>query len=102
MLTVYGRKSSFNVQKVMWLVGELGLTHRHVELGGSYGGLGTPEIRAQKPHGPDPVVDEEGTIVWESHPNLRYPAASYGRGTVLSCGAEPRSPSDRWIDLTQA
>jgi len=24
MLTVYGRKSSFNVQKVMWLIGELG------------------------------------------------------------------------------
>ena len=25
MLTVWGRRSSFNVQKVMWTIGELGL-----------------------------------------------------------------------------
>ncbi|MCA8094091.1 hypothetical protein LGM65_24970 [Burkholderia anthina] len=29
MLTVWGRRNSFNVQKVMWLVGELALAHRH-------------------------------------------------------------------------
>jgi hypothetical protein len=28
MLTIWGRKSSFNLQKVMWLVGELQLVHR--------------------------------------------------------------------------
>jgi glutathione S-transferase len=28
MLKIWGRRSSFNVQKVMWLVGELGLAHR--------------------------------------------------------------------------
>src|SRR5258708_12939295 len=101
MLTVYGRKSSFNVQKVMWLVGELGLTHRHVELGGSYGGLDTPEFRAMNPHGRDPVVDDEGTIVWESHAILRYLAASYGRGRFWSDDAAQRSLSDRWIDWSQ-
>ena len=31
MLTIYGRKSSFNVQKVMWLVGEP-IEHNHIEL----------------------------------------------------------------------
>ncbi|HKF11310.1 MAG TPA: glutathione S-transferase N-terminal domain-containing protein [Xanthobacteraceae bacterium] len=63
MLTVYGRKSSFNVQKVMWLVAELGLAHRHIEQGGSHGGLDTPEFRAMNPHGRVPVIDDEGTIV---------------------------------------
>ena len=101
MLTVYGRKSSFNVQKVMWLVGELGLTHRHVELGGSYGGLDTPEFRAMNPHGRVPVVDDEGTIVWESHAILRYLAASHGRGRFWSDDAAQRSLSDRWIDWSQ-
>ena len=38
MLTVYGRKSSFNLQKAMWLVGELNIAHRHVQLGGAFGG----------------------------------------------------------------
>ena len=27
MLKVWGRRSSFNVQKVMWLIGELELAH---------------------------------------------------------------------------
>jgi len=45
MLTIYGRKSSFNLQKVMWLVGELGIAHKHIELGGSFGGLDTARPR---------------------------------------------------------
>jgi DNA-binding CsgD family transcriptional regulator len=46
MLTVFGRRSSFNLQKVMWLVGELGLEHRHIPAGGQFGGLDTREFRA--------------------------------------------------------
>ncbi len=34
MLTVWGRRSSFNVQKVMWLIGELELAHQHIDAGG--------------------------------------------------------------------
>jgi glutathione S-transferase len=34
MLKVWGRRSSFNVQKVMWLVGELELAHEHIDAGG--------------------------------------------------------------------
>src|SRR5262249_1424122 len=86
-LTVYGRqgrKSSFNVQKVMWLGSELGIVHTHVELGGSHGGLGTAEFRAMNPHGRVPVVDDNGTIIWESHAILRYLAACYGRGRFWS------------------
>ena len=44
MLTIWGRKTSFNLQKVMWLVGEMQLEHRHIELGGRFGGLDTPEF----------------------------------------------------------
>ena len=32
MLTVWGRRSSINVQKVMWLVGELGLARKHINV----------------------------------------------------------------------
>src|SRR6185312_12220146 len=78
VLTVYGRKSSFNLQKVMWLVAELGVPHRHIELGGSFGGLDTPDFRAMNPHRRVPVIDDDGTVVWESHAILRYLAARYG------------------------
>ena len=62
MLKVWGRRSSFNVQKVMWLVGELALVHRHVEAGGEFGGLDTPAFLAMNPHGRVPVIDDHGTV----------------------------------------
>ena len=34
MLKVRGRRSSFDVQKVMWLIGELTLEHEHIDAGG--------------------------------------------------------------------
>jgi glutathione S-transferase len=98
MLTIWGRKSSFNLQKVMWLVGELQLEHRHIEAGGQFGGLETPEFRAMNPHGKVPVIDDGGTIVWESHAILRYLAARYGRGSFWQDDPGARSLSDRWMD----
>ena len=99
MLTVWGRRSSFNLQKVMWLVGELGLEHRHIEAGGRFGGLDTPEFTAMNPHGRVPVIDDDGTIVWESHAILRYLAARHGRFWTDDPGA--RSQVDRWMDWSQ-
>jgi len=34
MMRIWGRRSSFNVQKVMWLIGELAIEHQHIEAGG--------------------------------------------------------------------
>jgi glutathione S-transferase len=101
VLTVYGRKSSFNVQKVMWLVGELGIDHVHVERGGAFGGLATPEFRAMNPHGRVPVIEDGGSVVWESHAILRYLAARYGAPTFWSEDAAERSKVDRWMDWAQ-
>jgi glutathione S-transferase len=39
---VWGRRSSFNVQKVMWLVGELSLDHERIDAGGKFGGRRAP------------------------------------------------------------
>lgn len=44
MLTVWGRRNAFNVQKVLWLVDELALAHRHVPAGGQFGVLDTPDF----------------------------------------------------------
>jgi len=101
MLTVWGRRSSFNLQKVMWLVGELAIEHRHIEAGGQFGGLDTPEFRAMNPHGRVPVIDDNGTVVWESHAILRYLAARYGRGSFWIDDAAERSRVDQWLDWSQ-
>lgn len=98
MLTVWGRLNSFNVQKVMWLVGELGLPHRHVPAGGSFGGLDAPEFLAMNPHGRVPVIDDGGTVVWESHAILRYLAARYGAPRFWSDDPAVRAGAEQWMD----
>jgi glutathione S-transferase len=102
MLKVWGRRNSFNVQKVMWLVGELGLKHEHINAGGSFGGLDTPEFRRMNPHGRIPVIDDDGVIVWESHSIVRYLCAKHSRGSFWLDDPAGRSVADRWMDWSLA
>ena len=98
MLKVWGRRSSFNVQKVMWLVGELGLAHEHIDAGGRAGGLDSPAFLAMNPHGRVPVIADGDAIVWESHAILRYLAARHGAGRFWSDDPVPRANVDGWMD----
>jgi len=102
MLRIWGRRDAFNVQKVMWLVGELGLAHEHIPAGGSHGGLDDPAFRAMNPHGKVPVIDDGGVVVWESHAILRYLAAEYGGAAFWAEDPAARSQADRWMDWSAA
>jgi len=101
MLRIWGRRNSLNVQKVMWLIGELGLAHEHIDAGGAFGGLDTPEFRAMNPHGRVPVIDDGGVAVWESHAILRYLAARHGAGRFWIEAPVARSQADQWIEWSQ-
>jgi glutathione S-transferase len=101
MLTIYGRRSSSNVQKVMWLVGELNLTHEHIPVGGDHGGLDDPSFLAMNPNGRIPTIKDDDVLVWESHAILRYLAAKYAQGSFWSESAAERSRADRWMDWAQ-
>ncbi|MFY0613218.1 MAG: glutathione S-transferase [Hyphomicrobiaceae bacterium] len=102
MLKLYGRRSAFNVQKVGWLIAELELAHEHIELGGSFGGLDDPDFRARNPHGRVPLIDDDGTIVWESHTILRYLAATRGQDMFGPDEPARRSDWERWMDWSLA
>jgi glutathione S-transferase len=101
MLKIWGRRSSFNVQKVMWLVGELDLAHEHIELGGRFGGLDDPAFLAMNPHGRVPVIQDERATVWESHAILRYLAACHGAGQFWPDDPARRAQMDGWMDWSQ-
>ena len=102
MLTLWGRKSAFNVQKVLWLLLELGTKFEHREVGGKFGGLDDPAFLALNPHGRIPVLKDEKAVVWESHTILRYLAASYGSRAFWSEDPATRSIADRWMDWSQS
>jgi len=99
---LWGRASAFNVQKVLWLLGELGLPFRHEPAGGEHGGLDTPEFRAMNPHGKIPVLCDGATVVWESHAILRYLASRHAPEALWPADAGERARVDRWLDWSQA
>jgi glutathione S-transferase len=101
MLRIWGRRSSFNVQKVLWLVGELDLAHEHVPAGGGFGRLDEPDFGALNPHRRIPVIEDGDLAVWESHAILRYLAACYGAGQFWSDDAASRARVDSWMDWAQ-
>jgi len=101
MLKVWGRRNSFNVQKVLWLVGELGIEHEHVPAGGPFGRLDEPGFRALNPVGKIPVIEDDGTAVWESHAILRYLAERYG-GERFWPSLPVRARIEPWMDWSQS
>ena len=101
MLTIWGRTSSVNVQKVMWAVRELGLEHERIDAGGSFGGVDTPEYAAMNPNRLIPTLRDGEVVVWESHSIVRYLAARYGAGALWPEDPAVRSRADRWMDWQQ-
>ena len=98
MLKVWGRNNSINVQKVMWTVGELGLTHERIDAGGAFGGLDTPDYGALNPNRLVPTIEDDGAVLWESNAIVRYLAARHGAGSLWPEDAAARARADRWMD----
>jgi glutathione S-transferase len=98
LLKLCGRRSSINVQKVLWTLAELGLPFEQIDVGGPFGGLDTAEFRARNPHGRIPVIDDDGPIIWESNAIVRYLAASYSAGALWPQSPAERAVADQWMD----
>ena len=83
MLKIWGRNTSSNVQKAMWAIGELGLAHERIDVGGPFGKNREPAYLAMNPNGLVPTLEEEdGFLLWESNTIVRYLAAKHGPGKL--------------------
>jgi len=99
MIRVWGRKTSSNVQALMWCIGELGLEYERFDIGHKYGGNDTPEFLAMNPNGTVPVIrDGEGQPLWETGAILRYLAEKYGAGEFWPKDGERRAQIDKWTE----
>jgi glutathione S-transferase len=98
MLTIWGRLSSVNVQKVVICANELALDCERIDAGGKFGGLDTPEALGRNPNKLVPVIRDDDFVLWESNAIVRYLSRAYGAGTLWP--GEPRvaADADRWMD----
>lgn len=99
MLTIWGRRTSSNVQALMWCVGELGLAYVRHDAGHRHGGTDTPAFRAMNPNGTVPVLrDGAAEPLWETGAILRYLATRYGTATFWPDEPSKRAQCDKWAE----
>jgi glutathione S-transferase len=98
MLKILGRKTSSNVQKVLWCCEEIGLPFEREDIGGEFGKNKTPEYLALNPNGLVPTINDAGFILWESNSCVRYLAAKYGKGKLWPADLQLAASASRWMD----
>ena len=101
MLKVLGRKTSSNVQKVLWCCSELNIPFEREDVGGPFGKNNTPEYLARNPNGLVPTIDDDGLVLWESNAIVRYLCAKHGVGKLWPNDLARRADADRWMDWQQ-
>jgi len=98
-MKIWGRNTSSNVQKVMWAVGEIGLPHERIDIGGPFGGNREPAYLAKNPNGLVPTLEEDdGFVLWESNAIVRYLAAKHRAGVLEPADPHARARANAWMD----
>ncbi|MCP4490562.1 MAG: glutathione S-transferase family protein [Gammaproteobacteria bacterium] len=100
-LTLYGRHTSYNVQKVLWLLDELSLDYKHVGLGSDPADTETEQFGQLNPMRKVPVLIDGEHSIWESNTILRYLVNAYGSGQWQTGDAYQTSLLERWMDWAQ-
>ena len=89
MLKVYGTSMS-RAGRALWAAEELGLKFEHLPVGLD-GSTRKPEHLRLNPNGHIPVIDDDGTILWESMAINLYLAEKYGKAPLWPSSAGDRA-----------
>ncbi|PIV74640.1 MAG: glutathione S-transferase [Rhodobacteraceae bacterium CG17_big_fil_post_rev_8_21_14_2_50_65_11] len=95
MLTLWGRASSVNVQKVLWALDELDLPCTRIDAGGRYGVVDSDAFAVMNPTRRVPVLQDGDLTLWESEAILRYLSAREWRFVPQTLPA--RAQADQWL-----
>lgn len=99
MIQLLGRATSGNVQKVLFLLEELGLPYERKDYGRQWENTTTPEYVAMNPIKKVPTLIDGSTVVWQSNTVLRY-LASKTNSALYPSDAAHRAAIESWMDWT--
>ena len=97
MIRVLGRATSGNVQKVVWLLEELGAPYRREDYGRQFNNTGDAAYLSMNPTGKVPTLIDGDVVIWESNTILRYLCAKLD-SDLLPKDPAARSQAERWMD----
>ncbi len=98
MLKIWGRKTSSNVQKVLWCCGELDIPFERVDIGGPFGGNQDAEYLRLNPNGLVPTIRDGDLVLWESNTICRYLASTRNGERLYPAAPVRRARVERWMD----
>jgi glutathione S-transferase len=98
MLKILGRRTSVNVQKVVWLLAEMGIAFEREDYGGDFGGNRSPEFLRLNPNGVVPTLIDDNGVIWESNTILRYICNRFGPTDFYPDAPPARADCERWMD----
>lgn len=102
MLKIWGRRSSSNVQALMWCVGELNLAYERTDAGFIYGMVDRPDYLAMNPNGTVPTLrDGDDPPLWETGAILRYLASRYAPDEFWPADPVARAGVDKWAEWSK-
>ncbi len=101
MITVWGRRNSVNVQKVLWALEELDVPYARENVGGSFGGNRDPDFLAMNPMGLVPVIRDGDVTMFESNAIVRYLAARFRSGVLRPAEHKGLAMAEQWMEWTQ-
>jgi glutathione S-transferase len=97
MIRVLGRSTSGNVQKVIFLLEELGLKYTREDYGRQFNNTNTDAYRKLNPNMKVPTLVDGDLVSWESNSILRYLAATHNPSLTGATAAE-KTYVERWMD----
>ena len=97
MIRLLGRSTSGNVQKVIFLLEELGFKYIREDYGRQFNNTNTDAYRKMNPTMKVPTLVDGDMVTWESNTILRYLAALHGPQLTGATPAE-KTQVERWMD----
>lgn len=101
MITVWGRRNSVNVQKVLWALEELDVPYTRENVGGSFGGNRDADFLAMNPMGLVPVIRDGDVTMFESNAIVRYLAARFRPGVLRPADHKSLALAEQWMEWQQ-
>jgi glutathione S-transferase len=97
MLKLLGRKTSGNVQKVLFYLEETGTPYTREDYGRQFNNTQTPEYLKMNPNAKVPTLVDGDLVIWESNTILRYLAAK-ASSPLYPADLAQRTHVERWMD----
>ena len=93
MTTLYGSSKS-RAARSLWALEELGVKYDHVPI--APGEAKSPDNLKRNPNGHIPVIEDDGTTVWESMAVNLYLAEKYGQNSLWPSDLAGRAGAYKW------